>query len=74
MSLGSVAAQAAGFRDRQVRLKPVALAIAYQAARSPHPVTVSHHESVNVHAVKQSHQAWPQPATQLVPVACPIGR
>jgi hypothetical protein len=43
--------QAAGECHRQVRLKPVALAVAYQAARASHPVTIAHHKRVNVHAV-----------------------
>jgi len=36
---------------RQVRLKPVAVAVSHQAATGPHPVTIAHHERVNVYAV-----------------------
>jgi hypothetical protein len=41
--------------DRDVWLKPVAGAVSHQAASGPHPVTIAHHERVNVHAVTKSH-------------------
>jgi hypothetical protein len=37
--------------DREVRLKPVALAVSHETARGPHPVTIAHYQRVNVHSV-----------------------